>query len=99
MAIIYPEPTTLDVWCRENEPSAITFSQQVQSPKVRQLIQDDMDRLARESRLNSLEQIKGNFRLIETEFEIGTVLTPTMKLRRQEAKKYFSELIKDMYKS
>lgn len=45
-----------------------------------------MERLARENHLNSLEKVKGNFRMVEKEFEIGVVLTPTMKLRRNHAK-------------
>jgi hypothetical protein len=55
-------------------------------------------RLAAENKFNSLEKVKGNFRIVAKEFEVGTVLTPTMKLRRNEAKKYFSELIDEIYR-
>jgi long-subunit acyl-CoA synthetase (AMP-forming) len=52
-----------------------------------------MTRLATEHGLNSLEQIRKNFRLVDQEFELGTVLTPTMKIRRQAAKEVFADLI------
>ena len=41
-----------------------------------------MIRLGKENNFNSLELVKSNFRLVDKEFEIGTVLTPTQKLRR-----------------
>jgi hypothetical protein len=41
-----------------------------------------MQRLAEWNGLNSLEQVRSHFRLVDKEFEIGTVLTPTMKIRR-----------------
>ena len=55
-------------------------------------------RLAVENKFNSLEKVKGNFKLVTKEFEVGTILTPTMKLRRNEAKVYFKELIDELYK-
>ena len=41
-----------------------------------------MLRIGKENKFNSLELIRGNFRLVDREFEIGTILTPTQKLRR-----------------
>jgi hypothetical protein len=34
-------------------------------------------RLSKENNLNSLEQVRGYFRLVGKEFEIGHILTPT----------------------
>lgn len=42
--------------------------------------------------------MRDHFRLVADEFEIGTILTPTMKLMRQKAKVVFADLIEDMYK-
>ena len=58
-----------------------------------------MERLATENKLNSLEKVRGNFRLVDEPFEVGTVLTPTLKLRRDVAKNKFSKEIADMYTS
>jgi long-subunit acyl-CoA synthetase (AMP-forming) len=61
------------------------------------VIEGDLMRLAQENKFNSLEKVKGNFRLVTKEFEVGTILTPTMKLRRNEAKVYFKDLIEEIY--
>jgi len=67
--------------------------------RIKKVIEEDMGRLAQENRFNSLEKVKGNFKLVSEEFEVGTILTPTMKLRRNEAKKYFKELIEELYRA
>jgi long-subunit acyl-CoA synthetase (AMP-forming) len=49
-------------------------------------IESDLARLAKDANFNSLEKIKANFELVDKEFEIGVVLTPTLKLRRKFAR-------------
>jgi len=56
-----------------------------------------MERLATENQLNSLEKVRNNFRLVDQPFEVGTVLTPTLKLRRAQARDYYKALIDEMY--
>lgn len=57
-----------------------------------------MARIAGECHFNSLEKIKGNFELVDTEFEkCGSILTPTMKIKRKNAREYFGEHIKRIY--
>ena len=64
---------------------------------IHKLIEEDLMRLAAENKFNSLEKVKGNFKIVTKEFEVGTILTPTMKLRRNEAKQYFRQLIDELY--
>jgi long-subunit acyl-CoA synthetase (AMP-forming) len=100
VAIAYPEFTTLKEFCiRNNLPHHDSLESILSNhnDQVMQLIEQDMNRLAEENKFNSLEKVKGNFRLVKNEFEVGTVLTPTMKLRRNEAKKYFADLIEEIY--
>ena len=56
-----------------------------------------MMRLAKENKLNSLEQIRNYFRMVPNEFQVGTILTPTQKLRRPQAREAFAHLINEMY--
>ena len=65
--------------------------------RVHKLIEEDLMRLAAENKFNSLEKVKGNFKIATKEFEVGTILTPTMKLRRNEAKQYFRGMIDELY--
>jgi len=64
---------------------------------VKKLLEDDMMRLAKENKFNSLEQVRNHFRVVADPFEIGTVLTPTLKLRRPIAKQTYQELITEIY--
>lgn len=69
----------------------------VNHPQVFHLIETEMETLANENRLNSLEKVKNHFRIIPEPFEIGTILTPTMKLRRHIARDKYQHLINEMY--
>jgi long-subunit acyl-CoA synthetase (AMP-forming) len=66
---------------------------------VYRLIGNDLNRIAIENKFNSLERVKNNFMIVSKEFEVGTILTPTMKLRRNEAKKHFAEIIEAIYQN
>lgn len=57
-----------------------------------------MGGLAKNNNFNSLEKLKGNFELVADEFEQGVVLTPTLKLRRKNAREFFAENIQRIYK-
>jgi hypothetical protein len=45
--------------------------------------------MAKENKFNSLEQVRDHFKMVAEPFEIGSVLTPTLKLRRPVAKKVY----------
>lgn len=66
--------------------------------EVFKAIENDLSRLAKDSNLNSLEKVKGNFELVGKEFEVGTVLTPTMKIKRKDARDIFADQIARIYK-
>ena len=58
---------------------------------------DDLNRLATENRFSGLERIK-QLHLIEKPFSIeDDILTPTMKLKRNIAKKFFEKEIHELY--
>ncbi|KAE8212010.1 hypothetical protein CF327_g4318 [Tilletia walkeri] len=69
----------------------------VDSPEVTRAVLQDLARIGREARLNGYEIIKGLHMTIEPFSVENGLLTPTFKVKRPEAKKYFSEQIKKMY--
>lgn len=76
-----------------------THLERIQHFEVRAQIESDLARIATESHFNSLEKIKGNFELVDVDFEkTPGVLTPTMKIKRKNAREYFGEQIKAIYK-
>jgi long-subunit acyl-CoA synthetase (AMP-forming) len=80
VAIIFPDPEELVKFCEQRNLSGSTHSARISNPEVRQAIEGDLARLAKEANFNSLEKVKSNFDLIDKEFEVGVVLTPTMKI-------------------
>ena len=61
-------------------------------------IEADLSRLAKDANFNSLEKVKENFELIYKEFEVGVVLTPTMKIKRKDARDLYADAIARIYK-
>ena len=69
----------------------------IEHAEVVSQIESDLARIAKDSNFNSLEKVKGNFELVAQEFEIGLVLTPTLKLRRKNAREAYAETIQRIY--
>jgi long-subunit acyl-CoA synthetase (AMP-forming) len=44
-----------------------------------------------------LEKVRDHFRLVDEPFEVGNVLTPTLKLKRSVAKNAYINEINEMY--
>lgn len=97
VAIVVPEPSTLEPFCVDHNIDGSSMTAIANHNQVFKLIQEDLQRLATENRLNSLEQVRDHFRIVDKIFEVGYVLTPTMKLRRPFAREMYQDLINDMY--
>lgn len=98
VAIIFPDPEELVKWCNQRGLGGDTHAERIKHPELREAIESDLARLAKESNFNSLEKVKSNFAFVEKEFEVGVVLTPTMKIKRKQARDVFQELIAEIYK-
>ena len=61
------------------------------------MIEEELQGLAKRFKFNSLEQVRKHFKLVDREFEVGVVLTPTMKIMRDKARKEFKSLIDQLY--
>lgn len=69
----------------------------IQREDINKLIEVELAGLAKKFKFNSLEQVRKHFKLVDREFEVGVVLTPTMKIMRDKAKKQFSQQIAELY--
>jgi len=98
VAIIFPEPEELTEFCKSRNLSGTTVAEQITHPEVIKAIESDLSRLAKDSNFNSLEKVKGNFELVDKEFEVGVVLTPTMKIKRKVARDLYVDQIATIYK-
>ncbi|CAI9724293.1 long-chain-fatty-acid--CoA ligase 5-like isoform X2 [Octopus vulgaris] len=74
-----------------------SLAQMAQDPRLKEDILDDVVKLGKEGNLNSFEQVKS----LHLHSELMTIenglLTPTMKMKRQDVAKYFHLQIENMY--
>lgn len=96
VGVVVPDVEVLKAWAaKHNVPG--TLSVLCQNSQIKQLILDDMSRLATECKLKSFEQVRDIY-LHPDPFSIqNNLLTPTLKAKRTELRKYFKPQLDDMY--
>lgn len=97
-ALIVPEFTLLEQWCRDNKVHWTAPQFMVLNPKVEKLFRQEIEQL-NETRLGAIEKIR-QFRLLyEPWTPENGLLTPTLKLRRERIAAQFAGDIEKMYKT
>ncbi|NXY75384.1 ACSL1 ligase, partial [Glareola pratincola] len=96
VAIVIPDPETLRNWAKKKGFEG-SYEQLCKNKDLKKHILEDMLRIGKESGLKSFEQVKDIF--IHTEmFSIENgLLTPTLKAKRPELRKYFQSQIDELY--
>ncbi|KFM80190.1 Long-chain-fatty-acid--CoA ligase 1, partial [Stegodyphus mimosarum] len=98
VAIAVPDQDCLTEWCKNNSIKG-TWKEICENKTVKQFLLDDITKLGTEGGLKSFEQVKDIY-LHPEPFTIESgLLTPTMKTKRPECRKYFSSVIDNMYKN
>ncbi|XP_051822200.1 long-chain-fatty-acid--CoA ligase 1 isoform X1 [Antechinus flavipes] len=96
IAIVIPDVETLSSWAKKKGFSG-SHADLCKNKDVKKAILDDMVRLGKEAGLKPFEQVKG----IALHSELFTVenglLTPTLKSKRPELRKYFRSQIDELY--
>uniref|UniRef100_A0A7N4P117 Arachidonate--CoA ligase n=1 Tax=Sarcophilus harrisii TaxID=9305 RepID=A0A7N4P117_SARHA len=96
IAIVIPDVETLSSWAKKKGFSG-SHADLCRNKDVKKAILDDMVRLGKEAGLKPFEQVKG----ITLHSELFTVenglLTPTLKSKRPELRKYFRSQIDELY--
>lgn len=96
VAVVVPEVDTLKAWARANGIPG-TLSVLCADPDVKNLILDDITHLGKESALKSFEQVKDIY-LHPDPFSVQNgLLTPTLKSKRPQLRKYFKPQLDDLY--
>ncbi|NXG82903.1 ACSL1 ligase, partial [Stercorarius parasiticus] len=96
VAIVIPDPETLRNWAKKRGFEG-SYEELCKTKDLKKHILEDMLRIGKESGLKSFEQVKDIF--IHTEmFSIENgLLTPTLKAKRPELRKYFQSQIDELY--
>lgn len=96
VAIIVADETELAKFAKEND---MDIEDACKSPDFKKQIQGEMEQAAKIAKLNSLEQVRGNFAIISTPWTENDLLTPTMKLKRHMAKDKYLDVINHLYEN
>lgn len=96
IAVVVPDVEVLKSWASKHGVPG-TLSVLCQNAKVKQLIMDDMTRLAKEANLKSFEQVKDIYLHPDPFSTQNNLLTPTLKAKRPEIRKYFKPQLDDLY--
>ena len=97
VAIIFPDPEEVKKFCENLGIKKDTHAERIKVEELSKQIENDLATIAKQNNFNSLEKVKTNFEFVEKEFEIGLVLTPTLKLRRKNAREVYQEEIQRIY--
>nr|XP_033799325.1 long-chain-fatty-acid--CoA ligase 1 isoform X2 [Geotrypetes seraphini] len=96
VGIVIPDPEVLPIWAKKKKIIG-TFEELCKNTELKNLILEDLQKLGIESGLKTFEQVKG----IALHPEMLTVqnglLTPTMKAKRPELRKFFQSQINELY--
>ncbi|NXG57046.1 ACSL1 ligase, partial [Hemiprocne comata] len=96
VAVVVPDPETLRNWAKKRGFEG-SYEELCKNKDVKKHILEDMVRIGKESGLKSFEQVKDI--VVHTEmFSIENgLLTPTLKAKRPELRKYFQSQIDELY--
>ncbi|NXY45814.1 ACSL1 ligase, partial [Ceuthmochares aereus] len=96
IAVVVPDPETLRGWAKKKGFEG-SYEELCKNKDLKKHILEDMIRIGKESGLKSFEQVKDIF--VHTEmFTIENgLLTPTLKAKRPELRKYFQSQIDELY--
>ena len=97
VAVIVPDPEEFEKWAISVELEEMPYEKGVQSEKFKEAIFGAIEAQKKESSLNGFEVVK-RFHITTEEFTItDNLLTPTFKVKRENALKKYIDEIKEMY--
>uniref|UniRef100_A0A8C1TCJ8 Arachidonate--CoA ligase n=1 Tax=Cyprinus carpio TaxID=7962 RepID=A0A8C1TCJ8_CYPCA len=97
IGVVVPDPEVFVDWAKERGIVG-SYEELCQNPDVKKAVLEDMTAVGKEAGLKSFEQVK-DFYLHPDMFSVSNgLLTPTLKSRRVDLRRVFSEEIARMYR-
>ncbi|KAL7066178.1 putative long-chain fatty acid CoA ligase [Cryptosporidium serpentis] len=94
---VLDEEFTMNYMKNNNLGADLTFKQAIQHPKLLKKIADELKRVEDINELYGYERVKA-FRCITEQFTVeNDMMTPTFKIIRHKAIKYYEEIIDELY--
>uniref|UniRef100_A0A8D0CKH1 Arachidonate--CoA ligase n=1 Tax=Scleropages formosus TaxID=113540 RepID=A0A8D0CKH1_SCLFO len=96
IGIVVPDPEVFAEWARERGIVG-SYEELCQNPDVKKAVLEDMTAVGKEAGLKSFEQVK-DLHLHPEMFSVSNgLLTPTLKSRRADIRRFFHQQISHMY--
>ena len=96
IAIVVPDPAVVENWVKQNNADAASV---MTNPEFVKYILDEMHAIGKQNKLNSLEQVKNIYLTPDSFTPTNGLLTPSLKNKRPELRRYFKDQIEAMYKN
>ncbi|KAM9330417.1 long-chain-fatty-acid--CoA ligase 1-like [Gastrophryne carolinensis] len=96
VGIVVPDPDTAISWAQKKKLKG-TYEELCRNKSFKNAILEDLINLGKETGLKSFEQVKDIVLYSEMFSVENNLLTPTLKAKRQELRKYFQKQIDEIY--
>ncbi|OMJ30242.1 Long-chain-fatty-acid-CoA ligase 5 [Smittium culicis] len=101
VGVIVPDKEQFIPWAKKilgSNANNMEYSELLSDPTINKSVLKELDNISTKSKLQGFEKVKAIY-LEENEFDIekNSLLTPTMKLKRSDAAKYYSDQIVKLY--
>uniref|UniRef100_A0A673ISW6 Arachidonate--CoA ligase n=1 Tax=Sinocyclocheilus rhinocerous TaxID=307959 RepID=A0A673ISW6_9TELE len=96
IGVVVPDPEVFVNWAKERGVVG-SYEELCQNPDVKKAVLEDMTAVAKEAGLKSFEQVKDLYLHPEMFSVSNGLLTPTLKSKRVDLRRVFSEQIAQMY--
>jgi long-chain acyl-CoA synthetase len=98
VAIVVPEVYPVKKWYKQETGKDIDFEEIIKDPITTKYILSDLQRMGKENKLNSIEQVQAIY-LESQPFSVENgLLTPTLKSKRPQLRLKYKETIQNLYK-
>lgn len=97
VGIIVPDPEILPIWAKNNGLEALPKNELLSHELLKKAIIDELDAKAKEFHLTGIERVRKIHVTGEPMTVQNDLVTPLLKLKRFNAKKYYASEIERMY--
>jgi long-chain acyl-CoA synthetase len=99
IAIVVPDMEVVSKWQNQQNLGKLTCAELCQNQTFKKAVLDDLNALGKKAGLKSFEQVKDIYLSPEPFSLENNLITPTMKTKRPECKKFFMPQIEAMYRT
>lgn len=99
IAIVVPDMETASKWSSQQNLGKLSIQELCQNSAFKKAVLDDLNNIGKKNGLKSFEQVKDIYLAPEAFTVENNLMTPTMKTKRPECKKFFMPQIETMYRT